>query len=105
MAEWKARFTTVKETEMRTVKARLRNRDDELLRTLVRELGKTEEEILAQGLRALYADVMLGRNMARFSADDFHACLKQLEKKAKEPQPLRRSIEPREESGSLWEEF
>ena len=57
---------------MRTATAKLRNRDDELLRTLVRELGKTEEEILAQGLRALYADVMLGRNMARFSADDFH---------------------------------
>ncbi len=90
---------------MRTATTKLRNRDDELLRTLVRELGKTEEEILAQGLRALYADVMLGRNMARFSADDFHACLKQLEKKAKEPQLLRRSIEPREESGSLWEEF
>ena len=90
---------------MRTATTKLRNRDDELLRTLVRELGKTEEEILAQGLRALYADVMLGRNMARFSADDFHACLKQLEKKAKEPQPLCRSIEPREESGSLWEEF
>ncbi len=47
MAEWKARFTTVKETEMRTVKAKLKNRDDELLQTLVRELGKAEEEILA----------------------------------------------------------
>ena len=40
---------------MRTATTKLRNRDDELLRTLVRELGKTEEEILAQGLRALYA--------------------------------------------------
>lgn len=61
MAEWVARFTTAKETEMRTLKAKLKNRDDELLRMLVRELGKTEEEILAQGVRALYADVMLGQ--------------------------------------------
>lgn len=89
---------------MRTVATRLRKRDDELLQELVQELGKTEEEILAQGMRALYADVMLGRNMARLSADDFHACLKQLEEKAKTP--ARREEpreEPREETGTLWE--
>ena len=75
MAEWKARFTTVKETEMRTVKAKLKNRDDELLQTLVRELGKTEEEILAQGVRALYGDIMLGQGsaMTRLSENDYHA--------------------------------
>lgn len=90
---------------MRTVATKLRNRDDELLQALVRELGKSEGEILAQGMRALYADVMLGRNMARLSADDFHACLEQLREKAKEPKTVSRREEPREESGSLWEGF
>lgn len=90
---------------MRTVNAKINNRDDELLQALVRELGKSEGEILAQGMRALYADVMLGRNMARLSADDFHACLKQLREKAGEQKALPRREEPREETASLWEEF
>ena len=90
MAEWVARFTTAKETEMRTVKAKLKNRDDELLRTLVRELGKTEEEILAQGVRALYGDIMLGQGsaMTRLSENDYHECLKRARENSKNPKAI-----------------
>lgn len=95
MAEWKARFTTVKETEMRTVKAKLKNRDDELLQTLVRELGTTEEEILAQGVRALYGDIMLGQGsaMTRLSENDYHECLKRFQENSKYPEAILRQEE------------
>ena len=90
MAEWVARFTPTKETEMRTVKAKLKNRDDELLQTLVRELGKTEEEILAQGVRALYGDIMLGQGsaMTRLSENDYHEYLKRFRENSKNPEAI-----------------
>ena len=90
MAEWIARFTIEKETKMRTVKAKLKNRDDELLLTLVRELGKTEEEILAQGVRALYGDIMLGQGsaMTRLSENDYHECLKRFRENSKNPEAI-----------------
>lgn len=90
MAEWVARFTTAKESEMRTVKTKIRNRDDELLQSLVKELGKTEEEILLQGMRALYADVMLGQGsaMTRLSENDYHECLKRARENSKNPKAI-----------------
>ena len=90
MAEWVARFTTAKETEMRTLKAKLKNRDDELLQMLVRELGKTEEEILAQGVRALYGDIMLGQGsaMTRLSENDYHEYLKRFRENSKNPEAI-----------------
>lgn len=75
---------------MRTVKTKIRNRDDELLQSLVEELGKTEEEILLQGMRALYADVMLGQGsaMTRLSENDYHECLKRARENSKNPEAI-----------------
>ncbi len=75
---------------MPTVKTKIRNRDDELLQSLVEELGKTEEEILLQGMRALYADVMLGQGsaMTRLSENDYHECLKRARENSKNPEAI-----------------
>ena len=80
---------------MRTVKTKIRNRDDELLQSLVEELGKTEEEILLQGMRALYADVMLGQGsaMTRLSENDYHECLKRFRENSKNPEAILRQEE------------
>ena len=80
---------------MRTVKTKIRNRDDELLQSLVEELGKTEEEILLQGMRALYADVMLGQGsaMTRLSENDYHECLKRARENSKNPEAILRQEE------------
>ncbi len=75
---------------MHTVQTKIRNRDDELLQSLVEELGKTEEEILLQGMRALYADVMLGQGsaMTRLSENDYHECLKRARENSKNPEAI-----------------
>ena len=89
---------------MRTVKAKLKNRDDELLQTLVRELGKTEEEILAQGVRALYGDIMLGQGsaMTRLSENDYHECLKRARENSKNPEAILRQEETQKRA-VLWD--
>ena len=80
---------------MHTVQTKIRNRDDELLQSLVEELGKTEEEILLQGMRALYADVMLGQGsaMTRLSENDYHECLKRFRENSKNPEAILRQEE------------
>ena len=89
---------------MRTVKTKIRNRDDELLQSLVEELGKTEEEILLQGMRALYADVMLGQGsaMTRLSENDYHECLKRARENSKNPEAILRQ-EEMQKRAVLWD--
>lgn len=89
---------------MRTVKTKIRNRDDELLQSLVEELGKTEEEILLQGMRALYADVMLGQGsaMTRLSENDYHECLKRARENSKNPEAILRQEETQKRA-VLWD--
>ena len=89
---------------MRTVKTKIRNRDDELLQSLVEELGKTEEEILLQGMRALYADVMLGQGsaMTRLSENDYHECLKRARENSKNPEAILRQKETQKRA-VLWD--
>ena len=89
---------------MRTVKTKIRNRDDELLQSLVEELGKTEEEILLQGMRALYADVMLGQGsaMTRLSENDYHECLKRARENSTNPEAILRQEETQKRA-VLWD--
>ena len=70
----------------------------------VEELGKTEEEILLQGMRALYADVMLGQGsaMTRLSENDYHECLKRARENSKNPEAILRQEETQKRA-VLWD--